>query len=469
MRQTDSREAFDDIRLRDGWAGAIWGPAAAKRGALLQAALLARPGSCIRRLALGNRARQMQFSRFLYNEAVTVAEIAATAAARTAGLVAGRDVLAIQDSSELVFGGKQARARGFGPIGRGGGLGGLLLHAVLAIDAVTGALLGPVDVTVRNRTNGKVTPRSDRQTADKESQRWLEGMLSAARVLREAARITVVADRESDIYEEFARRPANVHLLTRVAQDRRIQTAADQAASLFAFSDGLPEQARLVVNIPAAPGRKARTAQLALRYAPVRVRKPKNGAAPDLPTSVSLTFLDIRETTTPEQGEPIHWRLVTTHTIDNPSTARMVLDFYRRRWIIEDYFRTLKTAGFDIEAAEIEDPDAMARLVGAVAVTGVIVLQLVRARDGGTDQMLQEAFDPGDQPLLEALSANLEGKTQRQKNPHPKGTLAFAAWVIARLGAWDGYYGKPGPKVMRIGLQDFQLIKYGHQLGAKNV
>ena len=469
MRQTDSREAFDDIRLRDGWAGGIWGPAAAKRGALLQAALVARPGSCIRRLALGNRARQMQFSRFLYNEAVTVAEIAATAAARTAGLVAGRDVLAIQDSSELVFGGKQARARGFGPIGRGGGLGGLLLHAVLAIDAVTGALLGPVDVTVRNRTNGKVTPRSDRQTADKESQRWLEGMLSAARVLREAARITVVADRESDIYEEFARRPANVHLLTRVAQDRRIQTAADQAASLFAFSDGLPEQARLVVNIPAAPGRKARTAQLALRYAPVRVRKPKNGAAPDLPTSVSLTFLDIRETTTPEQGEPIHWRLVTTHTIDNPSTARMVLDFYRRRWIIEDYFRTLKTAGFDIEAAEIEDPDAMARLVGAVAVTGVIVLQLVRARDGGTDQMLQEAFDPGDQPLLEALSANLEGKTQRQKNPHPKGTLAFAAWVIARLGAWDGYYGKPGPKVMRIGLQDFQLIKYGHQLGAKNV
>jgi hypothetical protein len=35
----------------------------------------------------------------------------------------------------------------------------------------------------------------------------------------------------------------------------------------------------------------------------------------------------------------------------------MVLDFYRRRWIIEDYFRTLKTAGFDIEAAEIEDPN----------------------------------------------------------------------------------------------------------------
>ncbi|MFI5014970.1 MAG: hypothetical protein ACHQAY_21760, partial [Hyphomicrobiales bacterium] len=46
--------------------------------------------------------------------------MAETAAAHTAHLVAGRDILAIQDSSELVFGGKEARARGFGPIGRGG-------------------------------------------------------------------------------------------------------------------------------------------------------------------------------------------------------------------------------------------------------------------------------------------------------------------------------------------------------------
>jgi hypothetical protein len=83
--------------------------------------------------------------------------------------------------------------------------------------------------------------------------------------------------------------------------------------------------------------------------------------------------------------------------------------------------------------------------------------------------MVPDAFDPEDQPLLEAVSKRLEGRTTRQKNPHPKGTLAFAAWVIARLGSWDGYYGKPGPKVMRIGLQAFQQIKYGHQLERKDV
>ena len=97
----------------------------------------------------------------------------------------------------------------------------------------------------------------------------------------------------------------------------------------------------------------------------------------------------------------------------------------------------------------------MINFVAAAAVAAVTIKQLVQARDGNTDQLLSDAFDPDDQPILEAVSARLEGKTVRQRNPHPRGTLAFAAWVIARLGGWTGYYGKPGPKVMRIGLADF--------------
>jgi len=434
----------------------------------LLALLVERPGSVIRRIAGGERARQMQITRFLHNPAVTVGEMAATAAARTADRVAGRDVLAIQDSSELVFGGKKARERGFGPIGRGGGTGGLLLHAMLAVDATNGALLGLVDMQVCNRNGGKPAHRRQRATPDKESQRWVEGMLTAGEVLGKAERITVVGDRESDIYEEFARRPAHVHLITRVAQNRRIESEGEEE-TLFELADALLEQARYEVTIPAAPGRAERKAALALRYAGVVVRKPKHGAAADLSDTVGLTLVDIKEADAPKDAQPIHWRLLTTHRVDTPSSARMILDFYRRRWIIEDYFRTLKTAGFDIEACEIEDPEAVVRFVSAAACAAVTVLQLVRARDGGTNQMIVDAFDPADQPLLEALSSKREGKTARQKNPHPKGSLAFAAWVIARLGSWDGYYGKPGPKVMRIGLQDFQMIKYGHHLEPQNV
>ena len=62
------------------------------------------------------------------------------------------------------------------------------------------------------------------------------------------------------------------------------------------------------------------------------------------------------------------------------------------------------------------------------------VLQLGRERDGAARRPLEDAFDPDDRPVLETLSASLEGKTTRQKNPHPKGSLAFAAWVLARLG-----------------------------------
>jgi len=92
------------------------------------------------------------------------------------------------------------------------------------------------------------------------------------------------------------------------------------------------------------------------------------------------------------------------------------------------------------------------------------VLQLVRERDGIGKRPLQDAFDPEDRLALEAISADLEGKTARQKNPHPRGSLAFASWVLARLGGWTGYYGKPGPIVMLQGLIRFHAIKHGWNL-----
>ncbi|WP_425428283.1 hypothetical protein [Bosea psychrotolerans] len=77
---------------------------------------------------------------------------------------------------------------------------------------------------------------------------------------------------------------------------------------------------------------------------------------------------------------------------------------------------------------------------------------------------MTDAFMPGDAALLEACYARLEGKTARQKNPHPKGSLAYAAWVCARLGGWTGYYGKPGPIVMLEGWLEFQAMKRGLNL-----
>lgn len=435
----------------------------------MHAALVARPGSCIRRLA-GTRAREIQFTRFLRNASVTATEMVAHAADRTAARAAGRDIVVIQDTSELALGGRRAKANGYGPVGKGGALRGLLLHAVLAVDAGTGGVLGLVDARVWNRKGGKVTDRRSRKTANKESQRWLDGTMRAGEALAGAAHITGVSDRESDIYEHFARRPDNVHLIVRACQNRKIETDdTDQVNLLFSHVDGLPEQGRFEAKIPAAPGRKARTTELAVRFSRLVLRKPLHGAAADLPATIALTMVDVRETSTPQDGKPIHWRLLTTHAVTNLDEARRIVDLYRMRWTIEEFFHALKTAGFDIEAADIGDPKVMIKFVTAVTVAAVTVMQLVKARDGTTDQVLADVFDPADQPILEALSAQLEGKTARQKNPHPKGSLAFASWVVGRLGGWTGYYGKPGPQVMRRGLDDFQRIKYGTTLRLQNV
>ena len=80
-------------------------------------------------------------------------------------------------------------------------------------------------------------------------------------VLAAAKSITAVSDRESDIYEHFARRPANVQLIVRACQNRRIETDSEDPISLlFPYIDSQAEQGRVTVKIPAAPGRKARTA-----------------------------------------------------------------------------------------------------------------------------------------------------------------------------------------------------------------
>jgi hypothetical protein len=416
----------------------------------------------------GTRAREIQFTRFLRNASVTVAEMAAHVAQVTAARAAGRDVVAIQDTSELALGGRHLAAKGYGPVGKGGNLRGLLLHAVLAVDAGSGGLLGLVDAKVWNRDGGKAAPRRGRPTDAKESQRWIDGAGTAGKVLASARRVTGVSDRESDIYEHFARCPSGMHLIVRACQNRQIETE-DADRLLFSHMDGAPEQGRLQAVIPAAPGRRARAAELAVRFAPVALRKPQHGAAADLPARVTLTMVDVRETSSPADGKPIHWRLLTTHEVADLGDARRIVDLYRLRWTVEEYFHTLKTAGFDIEAADIGDPQAMTKFVVAAAVAAVTVMQLVKSRDGATDQRLDDGFEPADQPILEAISARLEGKTARQRNPHPKGSLAFAAWVMGRLGGWTGYYGKPGPQVMRRGLDDYRRIKFGTTLGMQNV
>jgi hypothetical protein len=87
-----------------------------------------------------------------------------------------------------------------------------------------------------------------------------------------AACVTVMSDREGDIYEDFALRPQNVEMLVRAAQDRRLV----DGSHLFALVDTLDEAGQMTIELPAAPGREARTAVLALRFGTVEIFRPLN-------------------------------------------------------------------------------------------------------------------------------------------------------------------------------------------------
>src|SRR5258708_1140334 len=96
-------------------------------------------------------------------------------------------------------------------------------------------------------------------------------------------------------------------------------------AVLFTFIDGLPEADRYSVKIPSAPGRKARTAELALRFSSVKLCKPLHGAAPDLPESVTLTLVDVREVSPLEDGEPRRGRLRAPQNRESSGEGRQRL------------------------------------------------------------------------------------------------------------------------------------------------
>jgi len=338
---------------------------------------------------------------------------------------------------------------------RSDGGGGLYLHVAIAVDAKDGALLGLVYATFLTREHGRRATRTSRPIADKESQRWLDGATAAARVCAQARRITMIAGRESDIYAAFARRPAGVDLLVRAAQDR----ALDDGGRLFARLDAQRAAGRMSIDVPAKPGQKARTAILAVRFLSVELKRPRSALRCDAPPAVSLSLVDTREIKARHGGEPLHWRLLSTWCIGDLTDARAVIGLYRCRWMIEQLFRTMKTQGFDIEAPRMETEPPLRRLVMATLIAAVTVQQLLHARDGATARPLSDAFDVADQSLLEALNRSVEGKTAKQQNPHPPGTLAYAAWTCGRLGGWTGYYGQPGPIVLLWGWQKFQAAK----------
>lgn len=380
----------------------------------------------------------------------------------TGAAVAGRHVLAIQDTSEIHFSTRPERRRGLGEVGKGNAHG-VLCHAMVAVDAETGSCLGLLTGSIYNREARVTVEHAKRELEDKESKRWGETFEAAKPIVAGASMVTAVSDRESDIYHFWATAPeADRHLLTRMMHDRAVAgggTAWEKAADwLFVSARDL--------ELPATAGRAARRAKLGLRFGEVEIRRPKSKSLRHLPKTVKLRLVEAVEIDPPAGVEPIHWRLLTTHAVDDAAMAWQIVDWYRLRWIIEQLFRLMKSQGLRLEDSQLESAEALMKLTAIAAKAACVTLQLVQARDGGAGEPAANVFSQPEIAVLDKLNATVEGQTALQKNPHARHSLAWASWIIARMGGWNGYPSSrpPGPITMRNGWEYFRAIAKGWML-----
>jgi len=123
----------------------------------------------------------------------------------------------------------------------------------------------------------------------------------------------------------------------------------------------------------------------------------------------------------------------------------------------------MKKDGLRIEETQVKEAHRLFNLAAIAITAAARTIQLVDARDGSP----RPASDVADQNLITAATAigpTLEGKTARQKNPHPPGSLGWLSWIVARLGGWNCYYKPPGPKTMRNGWNKLAAMAAGFSI-----
>lgn len=422
--------------------------------------IVARKTLCLKRLG-GDRAGELQAGRFFANPKVTVSKIIDSWSTQTRLAVADRHVLAIQDRSEIVLPTTPHRRRGLGRVAKGNTYG-VLVHAMIAVDAETGACLGLVGGDVWTRPEQMARTVYARPLEERESIHWSRSSEQAKPILSRATRVTVVADREADVYAQWASVPdTGFDLLIRAMADRRL---AD-GGMLFARAAAFPVADTITMTVnPHEPGKPIRDARLCLRFGEVEIHRPLDKHHHHLSTSVRLRVIDVRESAPPPGVEPLHWRLLSTHDIDDVSAAWRIVAWYRARWVIEQLFRTMKSQGLKLEESQLGSAEGLKKMAAVAAKAACIDMQLVQERDGRHGQAITTVFSGPEIETLAALNPGLQGTTSRQKNPHPPDGLAWAAWVIARLGGWNCYYKPPGPITMRRGMEQFHAIHRGHRL-----
>lgn len=398
---------------------------------------------------------------------------------RCAPLVKDRHVLVINDTTDFNFKEHQNYLNpgdeDLGSMSNEGDMG-FYLHPGLVLDAVHEIGLGFSYIKMWNRPYEKPNKRERKYISQpfemKESYRWIECGQESKKNLSLSSHLTIIADRESDIYQEFAILPDNkTDLIIRSSQDRGLY---DSEQKLYATLSQAPVYGRFPLRIRSEikkrSERQARETNIEIRFTKVKILKPTTVKDKSLPAYTELYAIEAKEGNDqlPSGEKPICWRLLTTHKISDIKDAQQIIHWYSLRWQIELLFGTMKSKGLNLEASELESGRGLKNL----CLIGLqVALKINQLSQGREDENIsaQISFTAKQIACLKVLQQRYEGKTEKQKNRYRIATLAWAAWIIARIGGWKGYASeaKPGNKTMRIGLTRFENIFTGWVLAKK--
>lgn len=395
------------------------------------------------------------FYRLLANEAVTSEAILSPHFEGTRARAEASDcVLAIHDSTDIVHGSGKAR-EDFYKIGSHYGY---VAHAALAVEWPSRVPLGLIHLECVERKEGETKPTSDREAwhdPNKESLRWVRGVKSAGDRLGD--RVIHVADREGDNYELLARFAPH-RFVVRSAYNRRVYdemgeptlllTVGNRAELMFCRNPAVAARTNTGRKEAKHPSRDARTAKLAVSAARVRLRRPHALPAEcddgfPLPPDIEVNAVFVREVDPPDGEAPIEWTLYTTEPIDTPEAIAKVVDIYRTRWMIEEFFKALKT-GCAFSTRQLE---SLKTSQTALALTLPVAwrLLLLRALDRShPDAPATAMLSPFEIVILAALVS---------RPPEQLRTVAEVAKALARLGGHIKSNGAPGWMVLGRGFR----------------
>ena len=277
-------------------------------------------------------------------------------------------VLLVQDTTDIDLSHRH-KISGVGQIGNERGRG-FFVQTVLAVRPQTQEVLGCLaqEPFVRIPAPEGEHRHQRLKREERETDVWMR-QVQAIGTPEPGSMWVHVGDRGADMFPFFqACRSTQTHFLVRAAQNRRVQESEEEITYELPQARSWPSQASRVLELPARHGHQKRSAQLQLACGQMTLLPPRNEPRASK-EPLTVWVIRVWEEQAPEGEEPLEWVLLTSVPTTTLEQAWERVDWYRHRWLVEDYHQCLKS-GCRIEERQGPPVDGLMRRLGSVVPSG---------------------------------------------------------------------------------------------------